>query len=74
MVAITVLPLDKPCIVIGVGRWLCGSVVARVLLPNFLLGPFLVRIDKPSTKSFAWICIQWYFMVLLHFYHCNWCW
>jgi len=26
MVAITFLPLEKPCIVIGVGRWLCGSV------------------------------------------------
>jgi hypothetical protein len=53
MVAITFLPLDKPCTVIGVGRWLCSSVVAMVMFPNFLLRPFPERIDKPTSKSFA---------------------
>jgi hypothetical protein len=57
-VVLSLLPLDKPPLVIGVGRWLCVWVV----LPKLLLRPFTLGIDKPPPKSFHW---TWYCIVAL---------
>jgi hypothetical protein len=59
------LPQDKASFFIGVDRYSYGWLLAPKLFPQFLLRSFTLGIGKPPSKSFYWICIQWYFMVAL---------